>query len=455
MTEAGRGPGTRAARTGRSVRDPRRAMAVFFLLAGAACAAVQAISLTRGESPALIVSDGKQYYSWARTVILDGDLDLRNDYRLLYPPDPLPPEMGQRTPRGLVVNKYPIGMALLETPGLLLGHLAVRLFPLQPADGVSVPYQLAVSSTLIVFTLAGAYALFLAALRLGADPLVAGALGGAMLVGSNLWHYVAKEPAMPHGAGVAICGLALCLLAGWRGPWESIGRRQLLAVGACLGMLFLVRNTNVLLAPALGALAFRRRPFALRPVLLIAAPAVGLAALQPLSFSLLWGELRLTPYPHEAFAGDWRGIVHALVSARHGLLVYHPLYALLLGACVLGLFRPASRALAAGALSSFALLLLVNGSWWCWWFGDSFGNRGFIEALPALTLASAVTLSPLAARRSGLALLASTLALVSLLNAGLWTGYVLKRFPQDGRHSVSEAWLWALRDGAPAPAGAP
>lgn len=447
MTDLARDPVRRAARIGTAIREPKRVMAAVLLLVGAACVGVQAISLSRGGSPALIISDGKQYYAWARSVILDRDLDFRNDYRLLYPPDPFPPEMDQRTQRGLVVNKYPIGMALLETPGLLLGHAAVRLFPNQPADGVSAPYQVAVASTLIVFILAGTYALFLAALRLGAEPFVAGALSAAMLVGTNLWHYLAKEPAMSHGAGVAICGLALYLLAGWHGPWETISRRQLFALGACIGMLFLVRNTNVFLAPILGVLAFRTRPFSLRPILLIATPAAGLAALQPIFFSLLWGKLRLTPYPDEAFAGGWGGVVHSLGSSRHGLLVYHPLYALLLGACAVGLFRPGSRLLAAGALSAFGLLLIINGTWWCWWFGDSFGNRGFIEALPPLTLASAVTLSPLAARRSGIALLAAILALTTLLNAALWTGYVLQRFPQDGRHSVSAAWLWPLREG--------
>jgi hypothetical protein len=430
-------------------------MAAFLLLVAAACAAVQAISLNRGESPALIVGDAKQYYSWTRSILLDGDLDFRNDYGLLYPPEPLPDEMEQRTPRGLLVNKYPVGMALLETPGLLLGHAAARLFAGRPADGVSAPYQLAVSATLIVFILLGAYALFVAALRLGAEPFVAGPLVAAMLVGTNLWHYLAKEPAMPHGAGVAIGSLALSLLAGWDGPWEGIRRRQLLFLGACIGMLFLVRNSNVFLAPILGVLAFRTRPFSLRPVLLIAAPAAALAALQPLFFSILWGELRVTPYPGEPIAASWGGLVSSLLSARHGLLVYHPLYALLLGACAVGLLRPATRALAAGTLAAFGLLLLINGAWWCWWFGDSFGNRGFVEALAPLTLAAAVTLSPLAARRWGTAFLTAVLVLLTLLNAHLWTGYVLRRFPQDGRHSASEAWLWAVRNGPRDRAGAP
>lgn len=421
-------------------------MAAFLLFVGAACAAVQAISLNRGDSPALIVGDGKQYYSWTRSILLDGDLDFRNDYRLLYPPEPLPDEAERRTPRGLIVNKYPVGMALLETPGLLLGHAAARLLAGRPSDGVSAPYQVAVSSTLIGFILLGAYALFVAALRLGAAPLVAGPLVAAMLVGTNLWHYLAKEPAMPHGAGVAFGSLALCLLAGWNGPWEGIRRRQLLSLGACIGMLFLVRNSNVFLAPILGVLAFRTRSFSLRPVLLIAAPAAALAALQPLFFTLVWGEFRLSPYPGEPLAASWGGLVSSLFSARHGLLVYHPLYALLLGACAAGLLRPATRALAAGALSAFGILLAINGAWWCWWFGDSFGNRGFVEALAPLTLVAALTLSPLAARRWGTAFLAAVLVLATLLNVYLWTGYVLKRFPQDGRHSSPQAWLWAARD---------
>lgn len=443
MTEPGR-KRARASRTDDVLRRPKRWMAAFLLVVGAACVAIQAASLVRGSSPALIVSDGKQYYAWARSVVLDGDLDFRNDYALLYPPDPLPPEAEQVTPKGLVVNKYPVGMAVLETPGLLLGHAAARLLPGGPADGVSTPYQVAVSSTLTAFVLLGAYALFLAALRLGAAPFAAGSLTAAMLVSTNLWHYVAKEPTMPHGAGVALGGIALFLMSGWEGPWESVSRRQLLAVGACVGLLFLVRNSNVFLAPALGALAFRARPLSLRPVLFAGAPAVALAALQPVAFSLLQGGLRLVPYPDEGFAGGIENVVRTLDSSRHGLLVYHPLYALLLAVCLAGLFRPAARRTAAGALASFGLLLVVNGTWWCWWFGDSFGNRAFIEALPPLVLASAVALSPRAPRRPGGPLLAAALVLATLLNASLWTGYVLKRFPQDGRHSVRAAWLWFL-----------
>lgn len=429
---------------GNDVKFNNRWMVGFLLAVGIFCTVTLALSMFLGASPKLIVGDGAQYYAWARSTVLDRDVDFRNDYRLLYPPDPLPPEVDQLTPAGLIVNKYPVGLALLESPGLLLGHGIAIALRVWPADGASAPYQLSITLSLSLFYLYSVYLLYLAVIRFGAPAPNAGLLCMGMLMATNLWHYVVKEPAMAHGAGLALCCVVVFLLSRWPSSWEEIGNWSLCLVGACAGALFLLRNTNVFLAPVLASLIFRGRRFAVRPVFLMTASALAVSGLQPLALSILWGQLRLLPYPAESFTGGWNGVLGGLLSDRHGLIVYHPWYAVLLALCLLALTRSDLRVIAAGSIASVALLVVMNGSWWCWWFGDSFGNRAFIEALPPLTLVGALRLPRLETRSTSARGLMVLLVGAALLNALLWVGYVLKRFPPNGLHTKTEAYLWCL-----------
>ena len=83
----------------------------------------------------LIRSDGKYYYIWARSILLDGDIDFRDDYSIVYESGELPrSESAVRTPRGYVVDKYPIGMAILEAPGFLIGDFVARHVVHSPTD---------------------------------------------------------------------------------------------------------------------------------------------------------------------------------------------------------------------------------------------------------------------------------------------------------------------------------
>ena len=45
------------------------------------------------------------------------------------------------------------------------------------------------------------------------------------------------------------------------------------------------------------------------------------------------------------------------------------------------------------------ILIVINASWWQWWFGACFGHRGFTESLPVFTLALAAFYSTIKNRR--------------------------------------------------------
>ncbi len=424
----------------------RRWFLAFLAAFGLCVVAVLSLAALRGDSPALIVSDGKLYYSWARSLVVDRDLDFENDYRLLSPPDPLPAELARpRTPRGLVVNKYPVGLAILELPATAFAHLIASATGAWPADGVSLPYQVAVAAALAGLALMGLWLLFEACIRVGSEERWAFWLVSGSIAATNAVHYIAKEPAMSHAAGLGLFGLLAWIIARARGPLTP---RAMVAAGAVLGLLVLVRNTNILLAPSVFSLLSIRGSLGLRRSWPLFLTAAAVALLQPLSIFGLWGSLRLTGYGDEGFTSGIHGIWSTLLSSRHGLFVYHPLYLILIVLNLAGLVRRESRLLAAAALGSFALLWVANGTWWCWWFGRGFGNRSFIEALGPLTIGAAFSLSKLLAGRARARVASGApflvVGLLSILNADLWVGYLLHRYSDDGLHSVKAAYLWVF-----------
>ncbi|MBY0277769.1 hypothetical protein K2Z84_20740 [Candidatus Binatia bacterium] len=432
--------------------DRRRAAPATLLTALlAACALgsglILLVSMRSGGSSALIVGDGKAYYAWARSALVDHDLDFGNDYRLLYPPDPLPDEAEARTPIGRVPNKYPVGLALVEAPGVLLADLLAHVVPGATADGASWPYQVVVAGWLVALELLGVLLLFRAMVRLGAAPTWAAASSAVLLAGTNLIHYVAKEPAMAHGAGIALFGIALYVAAGWPDRWSGVGLAGRLLFGALLGLLVLVRNSNVVLLPLLGWAAVRKRGVSTAVAPIVASCAL-ILLLQPLSLYLLWGDLRLHTYPSEGFTADRFGVWNTLFSTRHGLFVYHPWYLVLVVLNCLALSR-GPRTIAALALSSFAGLVVINGTWWCWWFGASFGNRAFVESLAPMTVGASLFVSRSRNPRRT-ALLCGAAAVAAILsNVDLWLGYLLHRYPHDGGHGITDAYLWFVHPPRP------
>jgi hypothetical protein len=175
------------------------------------------------------------------------------------------------------------------------------------------------------------------------------------------------------------------------------------------------------------------------------AGALGIAAIQPVTLYLLWGQWRLSTYPSEHFSAGLKGVVGTLFSHRHGLFIYNPWYAALLLLTGCAVFR--QRALfrvATAAVGSFLLFVVANGTWWCWWFGHSFGNRAFIETLPVLSLVAGLEVSRSGMTRRRSTFLTVLMCAVVVLDFYLWTGYLMSAYPRDGSNSVAQAYLWLL-----------
>ncbi|MGI0484563.1 hypothetical protein ACN4EK_03940 [Pantanalinema rosaneae CENA516] len=450
------------------------------------------VSALKGNSPDLIVSDGNGYYAWVRSLVIDGDINFENDFQHLYFPDPLPPEASQRTPTGLVPNKYPIGLAILETPGFLLGHAIAHLTPFAE-DGMSLPYQLAVTVSLVILVLVSFYLLYRAFRNYQISEPTALLFCVMPLVGTNLLHYLVKEPAMAHGAGVALSNILIFIAScpssrvrsNWRSSlqpfsnecttlvnsvsplnppfydaagyilgdfgscspqnWGARGAKTAVIPGLLIGLSLIVRLSNLVFLPFYLWL-FRAEFRNWRRSLPLVGGIGVMLLLQQLSLLWLWGRPIAHSYQGQGFTGGISGIVAMVFGTDYGLFLYHPWYLVLVGLNGVGLWRlhRQQKPWQGIILVCFTCLWILNGLWG--FSGDSFGSRAFIESLPLLSLGAAMTVEHLSDRAFRWVKLPGVIlaGLLIVTNIYLWGGYLLQEYPHNSDRTLEQAYLWMI-----------
>lgn len=401
------------------------------------------VSAFKGDSPDLIVSDGNGYYAWVRSLVIDGDIDFKNDFEQLYFPDPPPPDWSQRTPKGLVPNKYPIGLAILETPGFLLGHAIAHLTPFAE-DGISLPYQLSVTISLVFLILASFYLLYRALRNYQISSQTALLFCVMPLIGTNLLHYLAKEPAMAHGAGVAVINILIFMASRPTSLYKSKFLSGFVP-GLLIGLTVIIRLSNLVFLPFYFWL-FRADLRDRRKGLPLCLGMGIMLVLQQLSLVGLWGQPVANSYQGQGFTGGIQGIFAIVLGTHYGLFLYHPWYLILVGLNMAGLwlYTRQQRLWHGVILGCFTCLWVLNGLWG--FSGDAFGSRAFIESLPLLSLGAAMTVEHLSDRvfrwvQLPVVILAG---LLIVANIYLWGGYLLQQYPHDSDRTVEQAYLWIV-----------
>lgn len=335
------------------------------------------------RQPMLQGNDDSYYYFWLRSAVVDGDLDFTNE--LLESPT-LDAQLGagllaeSLTPAGRPPNKYPIGWALATTPFFLIAH-GLALLTNLPADGWQPVYFVFIWAGHLGLTVLG---LWLAARVLrrfvGAESAWIGVLAGWLV--SPLLYYQTARISMVHGLAfvltVAVFELAFQLKenAGSRLRWGLFG--------GVAALLVLTRPTSVvyLLFPAwvvIGLLhATPSRRQTLHGLGWAALPACALIGLQSAAWHQVYGSWWPDTYAGETFHFTSPQLLSVLFSPQHGLFYCHPLLLPAGGAFFYATMR---RVFPLSWLLSLLLITTLNASWWCWWFGSSFGNRAFEGAI--------------------------------------------------------------------------
>ncbi|MCB0662783.1 MAG: hypothetical protein KDC24_08585 [Saprospiraceae bacterium] len=286
-----------------------------------------------------------------------------------------------RNKSGWYLNKYGCGVAMLQSPFFLAGHIVAKR-TLPEAAGFGWPYYYAV---MIGAALYGALGLFFLGLSLQtffsktASILTITALG----FGTNLFYYSSFEGMMSHVYSFFLFALLLWLTLQWK---KKFAVRWMLALALTGGLIIATRLSNglVLLVPLLwGLKSWKDFANQSKQVFLHAKwlPVALVCFILPSLPHLLYLHHITGQWMIEAYSGEhffWnQPLAHkVLFSFRKGWFVWSPV--LLLGG--LGFFF-IKKHQGTFAISVFLILnLYLVSSWWCWWYGGGFGMRALIES---------------------------------------------------------------------------
>jgi hypothetical protein len=382
----------------------------------------------------LIGSDGVFYYVYARSLVIDHDLDFANEYAYFQ----IPAAKYGRTPIGKAANKYAIGPALLWMPFFLAAHgiaLAGRALGFGiAADGYSYLYQAAISIGSIVYGTLGFWMAFLCGRRMFSQLATITAVG-ILWLASNFFYYLVFEPSMAHMVSVFSVALLLTI---WflRFRSKDVPRPiQAAWLGIAGGLVVLVRLQDAifLLLPYVyllvrcvqewraGRLQMAQRWFWSGVITALMTLIAFLP--QIIVWQRLYGTWAVNPYLSEhtpAFYWLQPQLAGVLFSTFHGLFIWHPIYLFALGG--LAIVAQRDRRLALALAGVLLLDLYLVAAWWAWWQGDSFGGRMFLSAMWIWVLGLAGCLEWLRARR----LLYPALVIGVLLIA--WNGLSLMQY---------------------------
>jgi len=334
--------------------------------------------------------DGVNYFAYLHSMVVDHDLDFRDEYRAATAAGISvdPTLTATPTATGLVANFQPVGSALLALP-FYLGALALHPGG-EPQFGR--PFVVAFSLASLFY---GLLALALSArLAWGSTGSRNAALGAAAIaaLATPLAFYMLYEPSYSHTFSAFV--VSAFVLVWWRGgqagavargfpgqrpqggipPSEHRSAANWLVLGLLGGLLGLVRIQDAPLA-AIALLDLPRARWRAWPF--VPGFLLGFAP-QLFVDHVLFGTW--LPYRPPAFAPSfWPGhYLDVLVSSHNGLLTWSPVFLL----AALGLIALPDRRLALAGLLALAVELLIDGSAPDWSGGLSFGMRRFLDLLP-------------------------------------------------------------------------
>jgi len=337
--------------------------------------------------------DVKSYYAYLPAAFIYHDLSLdfldgNNDLgKWIWP---------VTTPTGNRAILTTMGLSFLYAPSFFIGHAVALISPQYEATGYSYPYHVALQFSTFIYFLISLIFLRKILNKYFNDKVVALTLF-AIGAGTNLFFYVGYSAPMAHAYNFFLIVLFIYFLEKWS---NNINVKYTILLGAISGLVALIRPTNILVLVLIPLwhvgswtdfqkqvlLLLKKWPY----IVLMAVIFILVWAPQFVYWKYVSGKFFYFSYGERGdkfyFANPqiWK----VLFSYEKGWFVYTPMMLL----AILGLFalRERSIKLSLPILIYVSLTVYVLSSWWCWWYGGSFGQRSMIDfyGLMAIPLAA-------------------------------------------------------------------
>lgn len=327
--------------------------------------------------PILQGHDDTGYFLWLVSWVVDGDNDLANNLSDLntISPDAKQEWIDSKSPiTGKVLNKYPVGWAVMNWPVYNLTHVIYSWVQEEP-EGTEPMYLMAIWLFQLCIAIMSLFLAHRILIRYFSSESASWGLLVSWLASPLLYYQVARLGLIHNQAfflTVFIVWLSLKLK-------DSSSFLLWIAIGFSSSMLVISRPTSIayLIMPATYCfLRFFNNPkIEYKKLILAVAAAIPPISVQLLVWKDVYGSWFTFSYHGEPFYLLRPNLWGSWFSDRHGLFNWHPL--LLLGALGWLYASFKRRRFPWTWLISFLTITYLNSTWWCWWFGSSFGNRAY------------------------------------------------------------------------------
>ncbi len=377
--------------------------------------------------------DATFYYSYARSLLFDGDLQIANDLVLSYPTaseDFVERGMEQDlTSTGRVNSPFAVGSGLVWLPWLIILRI-VYFFGQSFGPGINglTGYEWFFTISIGLFSAALAWISFWIGYRISrkeTDRFSALAAAITMLFATPLLYYQYREPLYSHATSAFVT--ALVVYTWWRSYWLSPKYGQAILLGALIGLATLVRWQHLIyfalpiVSTAWWWLTLSREEKRQEWIRGLAYLALG-GLLTVAVFSIQLVHWKITfgiwiTVPQGSSFINWQApyLLSVLFSSFRGLLPWMP--GALLGALGLVLLGRKNLRLVIPLLVVLALDLYINSSVRDWFAGGGYGPRRFTSDLVILIIGYSALIKaiPSPARKSSAILLGTLIFLHQLL----------------------------------------
>ena len=330
-----------------------------------------------------IRSDGAGYYAYLPAIFIDHNFEMKTAGQ--YKHDPYC-GMKPYPSTGKLLDKYPVGVALLQTPFFLVAHIIAIQFDFKPL-GYSLPYQIANIISALFYMCLGAGFLY-ACIREKYTRRISLISITLIFFGTNLFHYATYDGFLSHIYTFSMMSMYLWMLLQYQ---ENNFNVLSMWFGLVLGLITMLRIPNAFVGFILLGLMIQKHTllkfniFAfLKEIMLVGLVYFITILPQLVYWYLITGKLIVYSYQGEFFNWMHPEIINFLFSVNKGLFFWSPV--ILISVLSFPFFILKNKLL--GSLFFIAILLeiYICSSWNCWWFGGSFGCRPFVDMLPFLAL---------------------------------------------------------------------
>lgn len=340
--------------------------------------------------------DVKSYYAYLPATFIYKDLSLqfRRDNidkfgDLIWPVE---------TPTHKHAIVTTMGLSFLYSPFFGAAHI-YSLNTEYEADGYSLPYKFALVFSALFYVIIGLIFLQKTLREFFKEDVVA-LVVTAIGIGTNLFYYYTYEAAMPHAYNFTLISLFLYFTIQF---YKNPGIKKIFWLGLVSGLITLIRPTNIIVLvlfflwniTSLKAFKDRVLWFMKEYKLILIMATAFILIWIPQFIYWYWVSGKIFYFSYGEIGGKFfflnPQIKNILISYKKGWFVYTPIMLFAFAGIFTlpkvrkGLFIP---------IFIFSIInIYILASWWCWWFGGSFGLRAFIDsyAIMAIPLGAIIT----------------------------------------------------------------